>query len=192
MCDRPNDDTVLEQKVREEMNRLGLDEKNFTVIEGIGEGCPAGPIYRPQADISNLFLPLVEAALNHIEQSIDGNESKFAYFRHRLSSFFHKEALRLDGFQLGAELGELVESVTAGENKEEYDRFFRSFFRSCLVAYTFAARAKLCDDAHNLVSNDPVKYFALLDIFDDLSDDTKIALINDFKKLNLWGVSNEA
>ena len=123
----------LEEDAKKAVEQLGLSESNYTVIEGVGQGCPAGPIYRPQADISNLFLPMVEATLNHLEQR-SGKERAFAYFRTRLSDFLHSEALKLDGFEYAKEVGELVESIGDDtDNKEDYDRFFRSFFRSCLV-----------------------------------------------------------
>ena len=181
-------DSSIEDAVKPVVEAAGLDARNYTVIEGVGQGCPAGPIYRPQADISNLFLPIVEATLNNLEQRKD-KEKAFAYFRARLNEFFHSEALKLDGFEYAKEVGDLVEEIGNGtENKEDYDRFFRSFFRGCLVAYTFAARAKMHDDAQNLVSRNPIKFFALLDIFDDLSEDTKQCLIRDFAKMNIWGV----
>ena len=60
----------LEEDAKKAVEQLGLSESNYTVIEGVGQGCPAGPIYRPQADISNLFLPIVEATLNHPPRSI--------------------------------------------------------------------------------------------------------------------------
>lgn len=178
----------LEEDAKKAVEQLGLSESNYTVIEGVGQGCPAGPIYRPQADISNLFLPVVEATLNHLEQR-SGKEQAFAYFRTRLSDFFHSEALKLDGFEYAKEVGDLVKSIGDNtDNKEDYDQFFRSFFRSCLVAYTFAARAKMHDDAKNLVSKNPIKFFALLDIFDDLSEETKMGLIRDFSRLHIWDV----
>ena len=163
----------LEEDAKKAVEQLGLSESNYTVIEGVGQGCPAGPIYRPQADISNLFLPVVEATLNHLEQR-SGKERAFAYFRMRLSDFFHSEALKLDGFEYAKEVGELVESIGDNtDNKEDYDRCFRRFFRSWLVAYTFAARVKMPDYAKTLVSKTPSKLFTTLAQFVTSLEETK-------------------
>lgn len=168
------------------MYAVGLDNLQHIVIEGVGQGS-SGLAYRPAADISNLFPPLLDVSLNNLCGELEGNEDAIADMRDTIVEYLSDFAHITPELVYAANLKNKLNTL-----KDKYPTLYAKmadiFMYSSMVAYSMAVKAKLKGDTTANINAGVYPMFALLAVFDDLSDETKQAVIDDMTAKHLWGL----
>ncbi len=169
------------------MYAVGLDNLQHIVIEGVGQGGNSGLAYRPAADISNLFPPLFDVALNNLCADTDYDEVAITKMRESIAAYLSDIAHTTHELTYAAKLRAMLDTLK-DKYPELYIRMAESFMYSAMVAYSMAVKAKLKGDTNANINASVYPMFALLNVFSDLSEDTRNKVIEEMTEKHLWGL----
>lgn len=167
------------------MYAVGLDCMNHTVLEGLGQGGNAGIAYRPAADIANLFPPLLDVALNHMNSKY--SEEEIQELRTTIVTYLSDFAHTTNELTYAAKLHNEIDSIK-NKHSDLYADFTKTFTYCAMVAYSLAVKTKLKGDTVANINATVYPMFALLSIFEDLSEETRNNIVKEMTEKHLWGL----
>lgn len=146
--------------------------------------------YNPASDIVNLFPTLLGAAVNDLN-SITDDHNKIELFTKSIIDQLCQDAYnQIDGFDFeGTLLNKL--KILKKNYPELYTKMTSKFFVNAFLSYFVANKFGLRACPEKVGGQGYFHYFALLDIFDDLEEDTQNKIIEDMAHKNLWTVTEE-
>jgi hypothetical protein len=169
------------------MYAVGLDNLQHIVLEGVGQGGNSGLAYRPAADISNLFPPLLDVALNHLCSDTDADLTAISEIRENIAAYLSDIAHNKHELVYAAHLRDMLDTVRE-KYPDLYVKMAEVFMYSAMVAYSLAVKAKLKGDTKANINTTVYPMFALLSIVADLSKPTRDAVVNEMTEKHLWGL----
>lgn len=171
-----------------ELEAKGLDIRQSTRIESTSGDRLID--YNPASDIVNLFPTLLGVSINDLN-SITTDSREIELFAKTIIDQLCQEAYnQIDGFDfeniLLTKLKQLKKSYP-----DLYVKLTSKFFVNALLSYFVANKFGLRACPEKVGGQGYFQYFALLDIFDDLEEDTQNKIIEDMAHKNLWAVTDE-
>ena len=176
---------------KELVNKLderGLDLRKSTRIESLsGEHLID---YNPASDIVNLFPVCMAAAVNDLN-SLENSNRKVDIFATELVDNLCTTAFDTkEGFDFEAGLLKMLKRVKK-VYPEFYAKFTSKFFINAMLSYFVANKFGARSCPAKVSGKGYFKYFALLDIWDDLEPETQDMLVKDMGTKHLWDVTED-
>jgi hypothetical protein len=165
------------------MYAVGLNNVNHIVLQGSDSTLA----YRPASDICNLFPPLFDVSLNHLMASADVDEKAVAQIRETIAEYLSEPAHETKEFTYAAKLKTVLDALKE-QYPELYSKLAEIFMYSSMVAYSLAVKAKLKGDTVANINRDVYPMFALINVFSDLSEETRKAVVDEMTEKHLWGL----
>ena len=176
------------------MDFRGLSTTKFTRVERT-DGKQIAPSYTPASDIVNLFPALLSAAINDLE----GSEPDYKV--DDIAAVFLKQLIPLLYEAMPDKEGNYGELVTKVSRKlkqlsEDYPEAIRNiehnFLFFSLIAYAIGCKNGLRCMPSAMGGTGVFRYFAMLAVWDKLSEETQKAVVTELAEQNLWGADPDA
>ena len=168
---------------------IGLDLSKATRIEPLDQG-EVLIDNNPYSDIVNIFPVAVASAINNLNGEQEGE--------HKIDAFvsIFLDQLLVDAFK---DLeGRVVETKLLTQLKnlknncpDLFSKMTESVFINLFLCYSVANKFGLRTCPEKMTGRGYFKYFALLDIYNDLTDDTQTAIFKDLGANNLWDITEK-
>lgn len=166
---------------------LDIDKMNRAIPKNNDEQCET---YNPASDVVNLFPVALSAALNDlIKEDIDHPE-KVEYFVGAFIDNLTRKAFNLeDPTTFEKTLSNVIKTVEC-TNPELCSQLYRNMFINMFFSYFVATKFGLRSMPLSMCGKGAFRYFALLDIFDNLPEELQDAILDYFGEQGLWGVDD--
>lgn len=146
--------------------------------------------YNPYSDIVNILPVAAASAINNLNGS-DCSDAHIEAFASMFLDQLLPEAFNsFEGVSVEQKLLSVIRSLK-NSNKELFARFTESVFVNLFLCYTVANKFGLRTCPDKMTGRGYFRYFALLDIFNDLSEDTQTAILKDLGAQNLWEITEQ-
>lgn len=147
--------------------------------------------YNPASDVVNLFPVALSAGINDLIKYDINDPGKVealagAFIDGLLKCAFNE----LDDKAFEKQLSNAVKSMEK-TNPDLCATLYRNVFINMMVSYFVATKFGLRSVPLTMCGKGAFRYFALLEIFDDLPEDLQDDLINYFGERGLWGVTED-
>lgn len=176
------------------MDERGLSSTKFTRVERT-DGKQMPPSYVPASDIVNLFPALLAAAINDLEGSMQDHQVDDIanLFLKSIIPALYEEMPDKEGnygdlaIRVAKALRKLEEAYPDAVKSIEHNFLFFS-----LITYAVGAKNGLRCMPTAMGGNGVFRYFAMLAVWDKLSEGTQRAVVNELAEQNLWGADPDA
>lgn len=161
------------------LHAMGMDKMSVALV---GHGDYAdGRMYRPAADISNLFPQLLDACCNvvgSVDSALEDRDDHVGRMRRCIAALAAYVADKPVVEELAVDIQKKISDV------EQYDKeglflYLKSFLFMCLLAYGFSTKGQLSTENTSAIKPDISHYFALNEIVSHLSEDTRKRIARD-------------
>lgn len=178
------------------VHRNGVERLNAQMLQP-ANASSGDPWYRPLADVGNLCIPLLDAALNHLhsvqfqfsdqEQMVQELES----FRSELAACMNEHAHTKSELSFTIEAQRTLSNLEM-RNPKLFHLLTRVFMLNVLLAYSMSVRGKLRNEPDLAMGEQLFNVFAFADVISDFNEDTQRAIKRDLRGKELWGWVNDA
>lgn len=175
------------------VHRNGVERLNAQMLQP-ANASSSDPWYRPLADIGNLCIPLLDAALNHLHSVQFQNPEKLTadlqQFREKFAACMNEHAHTKSELPFVIEAQKLLRELEQ-QNPELFHQLARVFMLNVLLAYSMSVRGKMRNEPDLAMGEELFNVFAFSDVISDFNEDTQRSIQRDLRGKNLWGWVND-